>query len=238
MALVRINLSGSTWYRTFLKIIGLFYLTIWVLVLPIQIILTLKDTQLLKDLFVMFLPFWKNYRSSLASWLDTAFLPWLVLLPRSIAPIFSLNSSCSAPLQGGFNQEDLDQMFEGMCSNYEAWCSGFAPTVVGGDMDSVAVQDFSRTLFNMRPDISLSIAKMMFLFDMRHILPMVTIPCHILQSFNDAAVPVAVSDYLHQNLGGPSIIEVMPTEGHLPQLKSPGIVVPVILKHIHLKLTE
>ncbi|XP_002524969.2 probable esterase D14L isoform X1 [Ricinus communis] len=139
---------------------------------------------------------------------------------------------------GGFNQEDLDQMFEGMCSTYEAWCSGFAPTVVGGDMDSVAVQDFSRTLFNMRPDISLSIAKMMFLFDMRHILPMVTIPCHILQSFNDAAVPVAVSDYLHQNLGGPSIIEVMPTEGHLPQLKSPGIVVPVILKHIHLKLTE
>ncbi|KAK7834086.1 putative esterase kai2 [Quercus suber] len=38
---------------------------------------------------------------------------------------------------GGFEQEDLDQLFEAMRSNYKAWCSGFAPLAVGGDMDSV-----------------------------------------------------------------------------------------------------
>ncbi|GKB65122.1 probable esterase KAI2 [Tanacetum coccineum] len=91
-----------------------------------------------------------------------------------------------------------------MQSNFKAWSSGFAPLVVGGDMESISVQEFSRTLFNMRPDIALS----------------------------DLAVPVVVSEYLHQNLGGESIVEVMSTDGHLPQLSSPEIVIPILLRHI------
>ncbi|KAJ9170603.1 hypothetical protein P3X46_018699 [Hevea brasiliensis] len=139
---------------------------------------------------------------------------------------------------GGFEREDLDQMFEGMRSNYKAWRSGFAPMVVGGDIDSVAVQEFCRTLFNMRPDIALSLAQVKFLSDMRDVLPLVKVPCHTLQSTMDMAVPVEVSEYLHQNLGGPSIVEVMPTGGHLPQLSSPYMVIPVVLRHIRLDITE
>ncbi|XAR51337.1 hypothetical protein NMG60_11005938 [Bertholletia excelsa] len=133
---------------------------------------------------------------------------------------------------GGFEQEDLDQLFEAMKSNYKAWCSGFAPLAVGGDMDSPAVQEFSRTLFNMRPDIALSVSQIIFQSDYRHILGHVAVPCHIIQSMNDLAVPVVVSEYLHQNLGSESIVEVMSTDGHLPQLSSPDVVVPVILRHI------
>ncbi|KAJ7954518.1 Sigma factor sigB regulation protein rsbQ [Quillaja saponaria] len=133
---------------------------------------------------------------------------------------------------GGFEQEDLNQLFNAMGDNYKAWCSGFAPLAVGGDMESVAVQEFSRTLFNMRPDIALSVAQTIFQSDMRQILSLVTVPCHILQSVKDLAVPVVVSEYLHRNLGGKSIVEVMSSDGHLPQLSSPDIVIPVLLKHI------
>lgn len=133
---------------------------------------------------------------------------------------------------GGFEQEDLDQLFEAMGANYKAWCSGFAPLAVGGDMESVAVQEFSRTLFNMRPDIALTVAQTIFQSDMRQVLKMVTVPCHILQSVKDLAVPVVVSEYLHQNLGSESIVEVMSSDGHLPQLSSPDIVIPVLLRHI------
>jgi len=133
---------------------------------------------------------------------------------------------------GGFEQEDLDQLFDAMGSNYKAWCSGFAPLAVGGDMDSVAVQEFSRTLFNMRPDIALSVAQTIFQGDFRSLLCHVTVPCHIIQSSKDLAVPVVVSEYLHQHLGGESIVEVMSTDGHLPQLSSPDVVVPVLLRHI------
>lgn len=60
----------------------------------------------------------------------------------------------------------------------------------------------------------------------------VTVPCHILQSNKDLAVPVVVSDYLHHELGGPTIVEVLQTEGHLPQLSSPDVVIPVLKRHI------
>nr|UTN00762.1 karrikin insensitive 2 [Emmenanthe penduliflora] len=134
---------------------------------------------------------------------------------------------------GGFEQEEIDQLSAAMNTNYESWCSGFAPLVVGGDMDSVAVQEFSRTLFNMRPDIALSVFRTIFQFDLRHYLSRITVPCHIIQSSKDLAVPVAVSEYLHQNLGGKSIVEVMPTEGHLPQLSLPELTIPVLLRHIN-----
>ncbi|WCJ31345.1 alpha/beta-Hydrolases superfamily protein [Euphorbia peplus] len=133
---------------------------------------------------------------------------------------------------GGFDREDLNQLFEAMQSNYKAWCSGFAPLAVGGDMDSVAIQEFSRTLFNMRPDIALCVAQTIFQSDMRHILDLVTVPCHILQSGKDLAVPVVVSEYLNKHLGGESIVEVVSTDGHLPQLSSPDIWIPVLLRHI------
>ena len=139
--------------------------------------------------------------------------------------------------QGGFEQEDLNQLFEAIRSNYKAWCLGFAPLVVGGDLDSVAVQEFSRTLFNMRPDIALSMAQTIFSSDMRQILPFVSVPCHIVQSAKDLAVPVAVSEYLHTNLGSESVVEVMSSEGHLPQLSSPASVIPVLLRHIRQDIT-
>ncbi|CAN8328335.1 unnamed protein product [Cochlearia groenlandica] len=135
--------------------------------------------------------------------------------------------------QGGFEQDELTQLFEAMSSNYKAWCLGFAPLAVGGDLDSVAVQEFSRTLFNMRPDIALTVAQTIFQSDMRHILPYVAVPCHILQSVKDLAVPVVVSEYLHNNIGSKSVVEVLQSDGHLPQLSSPDVVVPVILRHIH-----
>lgn len=133
---------------------------------------------------------------------------------------------------GGFEEEDISQILEAMRSNYKAWCSGFAPLAVGGDMKSGAVQEFSRTCFNMRPDIALSIMQTVFQVDTRPLLGLVTVPCHILQSAKDMAVPVVVSEYLQQNLGGKSIVEVMETEGHLPQLSSPDVVIPVVLRHI------
>ncbi|KAF3438822.1 hypothetical protein FNV43_RR17097 [Rhamnella rubrinervis] len=132
----------------------------------------------------------------------------------------------------GFEQEDLNQLFEAIQANYEAWCSGLAPLAVGGDMESVAVQEFSRTLFSMRPDIAFSIAQTIFQSDVREVLKLVTVPCHIIQSVNVTAVPAVVSEYLHQNLGGKSIVEVLSSDGHLPQLSSPDVAIPVLVRHI------
>ncbi|CAM6039528.1 unnamed protein product [Sphagnum compactum] len=133
---------------------------------------------------------------------------------------------------GGFEQEDLNQLFLAMQSNFKAWVSGFAPLAVGADIESPAVQEFGRTFFNIRPDIAFSVAKTVFQSDLRCILAQVSVPCHILQSSKDLAVPIVVSDYLHHSLGGPTVVEILQTEGHLPQLSSPEVVIPVLKRHI------
>ncbi|CAA0833452.1 Probable esterase KAI2 [Striga hermonthica] len=84
----------------------------------------------------------------------------------------------------------------------------------------------------MRPDISCSMARMIFGLELRPYLGHVTVPCHIILSSNDFMVPVAVGEYLRKNLGGPSVVEVMPTEGHLPHLSSPEVTISVVLRHI------
>ena len=65
------------------------------------------------------------------------------------------------------------------------------------------------------------------------IILQVTVACHILSSSRDLAVPVVVSDYLHQRLGGATIVEVLQTEGHLPQLSSPEVMVHALRRHLN-----
>lgn len=86
--------------------------------------------------------------------------------------------------------------------------SGFVPFAMGGDMDSVAHQEFSRTLFNMWPDIALCVLKHFFEGDMKSYLRLVNMPCHIVQSTKGLSIPVSVAEYLHENFNGELVIEV------------------------------
>nr|WAP33788.1 alpha/beta-hydrolases superfamily protein [Orobanche cernua var. cernua] len=141
-------------------------------------------------------------------------------------------TSNTADYYGGMEQKDMDQILDAMETNLESLISGWAPLAVGGDMDSPTVQEFSRTLFNMRPGIALSVARTINTYDMRPFLWRVTVPCHIINSTKDPIVPSGIADYLHKNLGGKSTVEMMSTEGHLPHLSAPEATIPVLLRHI------
>lgn len=75
---------------------------------------------------------------------------------------------------GGFDEQDLVQLFSTMKSNFQAWVSGFAPAAVGADLHDRTVQEFSRTLFSMRSDVALSVGRAIFYSDLRSMLPQVT----------------------------------------------------------------
>nr|AWN64517.1 KAI2d5 [Orobanche cernua var. cumana]WAN70667.1 alpha/beta-hydrolases superfamily protein [Orobanche cernua var. cumana] len=139
---------------------------------------------------------------------------------------------------GGLDQKDLDQVLVAMETNYKSVMEGLAPLVIGGDMDSEAIQEFSRTLFNMRPDISLNVTRTLHAFDMRPFLGSVVVPCHIIHSSKDYAVPVEVAEYLRRNLGGKCIVDVMSVEGHLPHLSAPAVTIPVLLRHINRDIVD
>lgn len=123
---------------------------------------------------------------------------------------------------GGFEEGEIEELFMAMKYNYDAWVQGFAPVAVGADVPA-AVQEFSRTLFNMRPDISLFVSRTVFNSDLRGVLGLVKVPCCIIQTSNDASIPQSVAYYLKDHLGGRNTVEILETEGHLPHLSAPAL---------------
>ncbi|KAG8073911.1 hypothetical protein GUJ93_ZPchr0006g43429 [Zizania palustris] len=128
---------------------------------------------------------------------------------------------------GGFELEEIQQVFAAMGANYAAWAKGYAPLAVGADVPA-AVQEFSRTLFNMRPDISLHVCQTVFKTDLRGVLGMVRAPCVVVQTTRDVSVPASVAAYLKANLGGRTTVEFLQTEGHLPHLSAPSLLAQVL----------
>ncbi|XVF39809.1 hypothetical protein PTKIN_Ptkin01aG0062200 [Pterospermum kingtungense] len=128
---------------------------------------------------------------------------------------------------GGFEQGEIEKVFSAMEENYKAWVNGFAPLAVGADVPT-AVREFSRTLFNMRPDISLFVCRTVFNSDLRGVLGLVRVPCCIVQTAKDVSVPASVAEYLRTHLGGRTTIEILATEGHLPHLSAPTLLAQVL----------
>ncbi|KAG0626039.1 hypothetical protein M758_2G098000 [Ceratodon purpureus] len=131
---------------------------------------------------------------------------------------------------GGFEQKDLEQIYGDMKSNFRSWVTGFATRMSGADLQSRSVQEFCQTFYTIRPDIALSVVKTIFQSDFRSILPLVTVPCRLLQTMKDMAVPLDVAQYMQQNLRAWTTMEVLNTEGHLPHLSDPAVVIPAILR--------
>ncbi|KAL3640308.1 hypothetical protein CASFOL_015276 [Castilleja foliolosa] len=148
--------------------------------------------------------------------------------------------SNTADYHGGVEQEQLDQLLHGLKTNYDMIIKGMMPQMVIGssDTNSVAVQEFALMLESLQPDITLSTVRALQSYDVRPLLPQVTVPCHIIHSSIDICVPVAAAEYLHHHLGGKSVLEVMPVEGHLPHLSSPEITNQVLLRHIHQDIAD
>lgn len=120
------------------------------------------------------------------------------------------------PYVGGFEQSNLDELFAAMGANYQAWVTGFAPMVVGVDSRE-AVADFSRTLFQMRPDIAGHISRMIFQSDLRALPSQVSVPVHLLQTSDDVAVPQEVGHWLAAEFPN-ATLDIIPTKGHLPHM--------------------
>ncbi|CAA0816663.1 Probable esterase KAI2 [Striga hermonthica] len=133
---------------------------------------------------------------------------------------------------GGMEAEKYDPQMAAMEENPTEMYERFAPLVTGCDPNSTAVHEYTQNVLSMKPDIRQHIICLLGRLDLRAWLGQVTIPCHVIQSSNDLLVPVAVAEYIHRSLGGKSVLEVVPTQGHLPHLSSPEVINPVLLRHI------
>ncbi|KAL4320429.1 hypothetical protein HN51_064525 [Arachis hypogaea] len=122
--------------------------------------------------------------------------------------------------EGGFEREDVEQLISTIEVQFEDWVSAYAPIAVGPN-DSDAVDKFGSCLKNMGAQVAVSLAKTVFHSDNRKILQNVETPCTIIQSSNDAAIPVSVGHYLERMIKGVSALKFIDMTGHFPQLTAP-----------------
>ncbi|CAN6296093.1 unnamed protein product [Urochloa humidicola] len=188
-----------------------------------------------------------SYVDDLLSILDALRIPRCAFVGHSVSAMIGILASIRRPelfakliligasprflndsdYHGGFELPEIQQVFDAMAANYSAWATGYAPLAVGADVPA-AVQEFSRTLFNMRPDISLHVCRTVFNTDLRGVLGMVRAPCVVVQTTRDVSVPASVAAYLKAHLGGRTTVEFLQTEGHLPHLSAPGLLAQVL----------
>lgn len=68
---------------------------------------------------------------------------------------------------------------------------------------------------------------MIFTSDLRHVLPLVSVPTLLVHAREDIAVPAAVGHFLHDTIAG-SRLAWIDTAGHLPHLTAPDEVAAVL----------
>ena len=128
---------------------------------------------------------------------------------------------------GGFEAEDLEGLFDSMKSNYYAWASGFSQVVMQNPEVPKLAETFAKTLTDIRPDIALSVAKVIFKSDYRTALSDFNHPVLLVQAHADIAVPMQVAEYLNKNIINSQLV-VVNAFGHLPHISAPNEIIKAI----------
>lgn len=86
--------------------------------------------------------------------------------------------------------------------------------------DPPSVQKIAKSFKQMRHEVALPVAKIVFLCDERDTLDKITTPCTIIQATNDIVVPNAVVEFMAKYIKSKSTVEMVEADGHFPQLTS------------------
>lgn len=121
---------------------------------------------------------------------------------------------------GGFSRADIEGLLEFMDSNYLGWSSTLAPTIMGNDDRPQLGEELTNSFCRTDPAIAKEFARATFLSDYRTSLPLMNIPCLILQCSDDVIAPEAVGRYMHQALPDSQLV-MMQATGHCPNLSAP-----------------
>jgi sigma-B regulation protein RsbQ len=132
---------------------------------------------------------------------------------------------------GGFDQADLDGLYQTMDTNYYAWVSGFAPAAMANPDRPQLAENFAASLGAIRPDIALSVARVIFQSDHRADLSKLNIGTLLLQTKQDIAVPIQAAEYLNAHIGN-STLKVVEAEGHFPHMSAPQEIITAMKSYL------
>ena len=128
---------------------------------------------------------------------------------------------------GGFTQEDIEGLLASMDSNYLGWSSQMAPVIMGNDERPELSEELTNSFCRADPEIARQFARVTFTSDNRADLPGVQTPSLVLQCTDDVIAPVAVGEYVTQQMPNSRLV-MLDATGHCPNLSAPGETVAAI----------
>lgn len=121
---------------------------------------------------------------------------------------------------GGFNSADIAELLESLESNYLGWSAAMAPVIVGNPQRPELGAELTESFCRTDPTIALNFARATFLADNRADLAQVATPALVLQCRSDVIAPIAVGEYVRDQLGDATLV-ILEATGHCPNLSAP-----------------
>ncbi|TKC09205.1 alpha/beta fold hydrolase [Pedobacter frigoris] len=121
---------------------------------------------------------------------------------------------------GGFERNDLEDLFNMMDNNYLGWSRALAPSIIGNQERPELGERLTNSFCATDPEIAKQFARVTFLSDNRKDLARLTVPSLTLQCTNDIIAPVQVGQYMHENMQNNTLV-IMDATGHCPHMSAP-----------------
>jgi sigma-B regulation protein RsbQ len=121
---------------------------------------------------------------------------------------------------GGFAEQDITELLDSLESNYLGWSTAMAPVIMGNPDRPELGEELTASFCRTDPDIARRFARVTFMSDNRDDLGRIAIPTLVLQCANDAIAPVAVGEYVRDNLPDATYV-LLDATGHCPNLSAP-----------------
>lgn len=128
---------------------------------------------------------------------------------------------------GGFERDDLDEMFHLMEANQFGWARFLAPLAIGEANPQDLVQQFESALCALEPRIARHFARLAFFVDARELVCRARVPATIVQTLRDSIAPRAVGQWMHAHLAGSRLREI-DISGHCPHVSHPSLTIDLI----------
>lgn len=132
---------------------------------------------------------------------------------------------------GGFDQSDIEGMLESIDENYAKWASTMAPALMRNPDRPTLAKELATTFSKVKPEIASHFARVTFLTDNRSHLKKIHTPTLILQAADDLVAPVAVGEFIKDNIANSRLVRLKAT-GHFPSISAPTEVIQAIKSFI------
>lgn len=129
--------------------------------------------------------------------------------------------------EGGFDKKDLDELLEVMDSNYLGWSKSLALVIMKNADRPELGDELANSFCATDPDIAKKFARVTFLSDNREDLKNFKIPSLTLQCLDDIIAPLAVGNYIHEQVKNNKLV-ILKATGHCSHMSAPNETIAAI----------